>query len=163
MKLDRELQQQILLAAADVYPDSIPMDVFKDISSKHSRSTVAANIFYLSEHGLLKKEAPNALQGFCQISPTAQCTKDGVDFVADDGGIGAILNTVTVKLHEDTLREIIEQKIFQSDLPAKEKETFVQSLKKLPADSIKHLIMKLLDKGVESSPAILDLISSYLR
>ena len=164
MKLDRKLQQQILCAAADAYPDSIPEGVFNNISSNHDGDIVTANLIYLSEHGLIKEVVQQRMKGFFNAANTqCICTKNGVDFVADDGGLGAILNTVTVKLHEDTLREMIESKILQSDLSKKEKETFVQSLKKLPADSIKHLTMKLLDKGIESSPAILDLISSCLR
>ena len=163
MKLDRELQEKILRAAADVYPRSIPQDVFACIISDVEYEVVTANLFYLHEHGLLHECVQLALGGNFLHMGTARCTKDGVDFVTDDGGLGAILNTITVKLHEDTLREMIESKILQSDLPKKEKETFVQSLKKLPADSIKHLTMKLLDKGVESSPAILALISSCLR
>lgn len=163
MKLNRELQKRILDAASDNYPRFASHILFNEITSGYSESVLLANIVYLEQHGLIKENSvARSYEGDIAFNPPA-CTHKGMDFLAEDGGLGAILNTVTVKLHEDTLREMIESKILQSDLPKKEKETFVQSLKKLPADSIKHLTMKLLDKGVESSPAILALIVSCLR
>ena len=41
----------------------------------------------------------------------ARITAKGIDFLEDDGGLSAILGVVTVKLHADTLREMLAKKI----------------------------------------------------
>ncbi|GJI89905.1 hypothetical protein RugamoR1_30680 [Rugamonas sp. R1(2021)] len=89
-------------------------------------------------------------------------TAAGLDFLADDGGLTAILGTVTVKLHDDTIRNLIETRIQDSDLPPEEKTGLLHQLKELRGESIKHLTMKLLDAGLENLPAALPLIQKAL-
>ena len=50
-------------------------------------------------------------------------TAKGVDFIRDDGGLSAILSVQTVKLHEDTLKELLSIAIQQAKLPEPEKES----------------------------------------
>lgn len=89
-------------------------------------------------------------------------TASGMDFLADDGGIGAILGVVTVKLHEDTIKQLIEARIAASDLPEEEKRPLLQTVRELPGESIKHLTTKLLDAGLENVPRLVELIRTAL-
>jgi hypothetical protein len=75
-----------------------------------------------------------------------------MDFLADDGGLSSILGVVTVKLHEDTLKQLIGQRITESDLPAPEKSKLLEQLKTLPGEAIKHLTLKLVDAGLANWP-----------
>ena len=86
-----------------------------------------------------------------------------MDFLADDGGLSAILGVVTVKLHEDTLKELIGQRIAESDLPASEKSRLVDQLKSLPGYTIKHLTLKLVDAGLESWPIAVQAIEHFVH
>lgn len=90
-------------------------------------------------------------------------TARGMDFLADDGGLSAILGVVTVKLHEETLKELIGQKISESDLTAPEKSRLLDQLKSLPAKTGKHLTQKLVDAGLPNWPAALRAIESFVH
>ncbi len=85
-------------------------------------------------------------------------TAQGIDFLADDGGLSAILGVVTVKFKEDQLRKILEKKIDASSLNVTEKSWLRSTVEKLSTESLKHLTLKLLDKGLEHMPDLHTLI-----
>lgn len=85
-----------------------------------------------------------------------------MDFLADDGGLSAILGTVTIKLHDDTLKELMESRIANSELGARDKSRWIDALRALPAESTKHLTMKLLDLGLSRGPEALHVIERYV-
>lgn len=86
-----------------------------------------------------------------------------MDFLADDGGLSAILGVLTVKLHDETIRHLIEARINSSDLPAEQKAGLLATLKDLPGEALKHLTEKLLDAGLDNWPVALLAIQMYLQ
>ncbi|WP_435638219.1 hypothetical protein [Carnimonas bestiolae] len=162
MTLNKGLQKRILETAALHYPDRIPPKTIFEILEPFSSADACANVAYLSDHGLLNKGAVEASdEGF--FVATVKATQRGMDFLEPDGGLTEIFETVTIRIHEDSIRAILEAKIAESpDLTGKEKAGFLQRLKELPADSIKHLTLRLLDTAVDSSPQAIDLISRHL-
>lgn len=164
MKLDRALQKRILEAAAEAYPFPAPYGLYIELGAAETKERVDANLCYLAEHGLIKKCIELTGDGFAlHTNNGIQCTKSGMDFLADDGGLSAVLGVVTIKIHEDTLRELLERKILESDTLPEEKSRLVQGLKGLSAEAIKHLTLKLLDEGVGRLPAAAVLIGTYLQ
>ena len=155
MKLDRNLQLEILNRFAPHYPHVQPLG-----SWPHDQATVEANLFYLIEHGLLEAKTLFTTDGirFGNI----KLTHNGMDFLAGDGGLTAILGVVTIKLHDETIRDLIAARIQASDLPPAEKTGLLDQLRELRGESIKHLTMKLLDVGMENLPAALPLIQRAL-
>jgi len=107
------------------------------------------SISYLEEHGLVKASYSGDKESGSSAT-AASITYKGLDFIQDDGGLGAILGVVTVKLHEDTLKAIIESKVLASDLPEPEKRRFLNQLRELPGEATKHLALKLLDTGMDN-------------
>lgn len=97
MKLNRVLQHELLLGLADVYPEPITHELWDALTEKYGADVFHANARYLDGHGLVNRTV-SAIGTFIVITP------EGLDFLVDDGGLSAILNTVTVKLHEDTAR-----------------------------------------------------------
>lgn len=169
MKLDRELQRKILEELADSYPDSIfpscLVDYFKMSRGSYIDHKARANIIYLVELGLIEVKLISVEKIIENVSLSQgwKATAKGMDFLADDGGLSAILGTVTVKLHEDTLRTLIENKITEShDLAPQDKRVLIDQLRSLPGESIKHLTMKLLDKGLENLPAAIGIIQTAI-
>lgn len=161
MKLDRSLQLEILNFLSDHYA-RLPEQVFPNremTDEEDDKYTV--NLLYLEEHGLIEAGLQQSLDGHW-MSSGAKITAAGLDFLADDGGLTAILGVVTVKLHDETIRQLIADRIQESDLPPAEKTGLLAQLRELRGESIKHLTMKLLDKGAESLPAILDAIRTSL-
>lgn len=155
MKLDRELQLELLKKLADSYPETTDIQRWE---SKFPGANI--NLAYLGEHGLCELRTIPALGGNHPF--TARITAKGMDFLADDGGLSAILGVVTIRLHDDTIKLLIETKILQSDLPEPEKKRFLDQLRELPAETTKHLVMKLVDLGLEKGPQTIDTIGRFL-
>lgn len=157
--LDRELQLRILKALAANYPEAT-FDVLRDIGANDAAGI--ANLFYLTEHNLVRAKFTKFGNKAMDYAGQQHITASGMDFLADDGGIGAILGVVTVKLHEDTIKQLIEARIAGSDLPEEEKRPLLQAVRELPGESIKHLTTKLLDAGLENVPRLVELIRTAL-
>jgi hypothetical protein len=114
--MDRAVQRQILELLREHYPRSVTAAHDLELGTQQA----AANLRYLEEHGLCKsgmKLGEGVSVQFSQSTITAA----GLDFLENDGGLSAILGVVTVKLHADTIRDLIGEKIETSSMPAEEK------------------------------------------
>lgn len=158
MKLDRELQHRVLKDLCSLYPDvwDKPPEAWDADEDK-----VMANLKYLADHGLIALHAQRSLSGAWLMSG-AEATHKGVDFMAGDGGLSAILGVVTVRLHDDTIKSLIEARIHAADLPEPEKKRYLDQLRELPAETTKHLVLKLVDLGLEQGPSAIGLIGKWL-
>lgn len=160
MKLDRGLQRDILEFLSDHYA-GLPQDVFPSHEmTEEEDDKYTTNLLYLEAHGLVEAGLQQGLDGHW-MSSGARITARGLDFLADDGGLTAILGTVTVKLHDDTIKDLIGARIEQSDLPEDEKHSLLNQLKELRGESLKHLTMKVLDAGLENAPRLLPLLQQF--
>lgn len=150
---DRNRQLEILRTLASVYPNSFyPQD---DNNAFFENEYILAELSYLSEHGLVEVEIDHYISRDVFLKHAPRITARGIDLLKNDGGLTAILNVVTVKLHKDVI-DLLSLKIEMSDeISPKEKKTYIDQLRLLPADAIKHLTMKLLDKGLENTPQLL--------
>lgn len=157
--LDRELQLRILKALAATYPEAT-FDVLRDIGANDPAGI--ANLYYLAEHKLVAAKFTKFGSEPMDYSGQQRITAAGMDFLADDGGVGAILGVVTVKIHEDTIKQLIEARIAGSDLPEEEKRPLLQAVRELPGEAIKHLTTRLLDLGLDNLPGAVSLIRTYL-
>lgn len=161
MKLDRNLQNKILNLAADSYPSYISPGYGNDLDS-YDVHILAANLKYLEEHRLIGPRSVSvSIDNIYSFGPI-EITKVGLDFLLGDEGLTSILNVVTVKFETNTLKALLENKINQSDLSPESKNSMIDSLRELPAESLKHLTMKLLDEGIENLPSAILLIGTYL-
>lgn len=160
MILDRQLQKELLEKMSSAYPYSYNFD------KEYSRGTdeynkVAANLYYLEQHELISNESITLT-----INPPLiempQITHKGLDFLADDGGLTAILKVVTVKFDADQLKAILESKIMASDLPSEDKQKLLYQLRTLPAEAIKHLTLKIVDYGWDNIGSLVRLIKNSI-
>ena len=161
--IDRGLQHYILCELRDAYPNSVDYSNRYDYGSDEY-NTFVANLVYLGSHGLISKESvlhsKSVDMGNSYQPGHASITHTGLDFLENDGGLSAILNTVTVKFDTEQLKQMIESKINQSDLPQNEKSYAISILKDLPADSIKHLTTRVLDYGLDNMVALTELLKA---
>lgn len=95
MHLDRSKQLAMLNSLANVYPRYTKKILDAEVSESDLK-----NLWYLKEQGLV--------EGALEMSITQAYILGGVkisvkelDFLADDGGISAILGTVVVRLHAE--------------------------------------------------------------
>lgn len=164
--LDRAHQREILEALAHLFPEgSYDIDALLNRPGTTERQTLV-NVQYLAEHGLVssgyKRRGTISDDGFMAMGETC-ITATGLDLLADDGGMGAVLGVVTIKIHDDTLRQLIERKVLDSDLPPPDKQRLLGQLRELPSEAIKHLALKLLDKGLENGPQAIAWLESAYR
>lgn len=164
--LDRDLQRKILLGLRACAPYGSD-DVHQELGlGEVPFEKIVTNLLYLAEHGLIEHGfvRQDYISGQSQYMQTsaATITADGLDFLEDDGGLSAILGVVTVRLHDDTIKSLIEAKILASDMPQPDKKRWLDQLRSLPADATKHLVLKLVDLGLDSSPSALRAIGKLL-
>ena len=157
-QINRVVQRRILDNLREVYPEELD---FMDEVQIHDGAGIAKNLHYLHEHGLINAQLHRFMDGGWS-TVRAKLTARGIDFLADDGGLTAILGTVTVRFHEDSLKALIEAKVQAFDLPQPEKKRWLDSLRELPAESTKHLATKLIDAGLEYAPDALRLVQTFL-
>lgn len=161
-KFSRERQKAILKAARQVFPELY--DCSEGIAETTAKEAIA-DIRYLEGHGLLKVQDPRYMSQM-EWDVSIQITSEGIDFMEADGGLSAILGVMTVRLHDETIKDLVEAKILAADLPQADKQRYVDELRKLPAESTKHLVMKLIDAGLTNAPAawtaIQNALSPYL-
>jgi hypothetical protein len=163
-KFDRTLQREILQALYDAYPNQLPDEIPQQIEQKfHDRDTFTANLLYLQEHGLIKSATLKTADAL--FHPTlfiAKITQDGIDFVRDDGGLGADLKAQVIKFHDSTI-VALEDILLLSNLPEEEKQGALAKLRSLPEDAIKHLTLQLLTKAALNAPAVLHIFQTALH
>ena len=165
MALDRDLQLTLLTKLSNVYPYNYDFNQDFEYNSEE-REKALKNLYYLQSHGLVSEKSVYKSNSLGSQAPiifgSSAITHKGMDFLANEGGLSAILGVVTVKFEADTLKAILENRINQSDLSPENKQSMIDSLRELPAESIKHLTMKLLDEGLENLPNAIVLIGTYL-
>lgn len=111
MKFDRELQHEILCELQRIHPFSAGhkelLGKLTEISGS-DEILLGSTLVYLEEHGLIT--SGSVVPGFDGKiyfdSSKIKISAKGLDFLEDDGGLGAILGAVVIKLHCDTLEAL---------------------------------------------------------
>lgn len=162
MKIDRKLQKEILQTACTKYPQTFRQsDLNLFIHSDTENQNIIGNLLYLEMHGLIELDVKVSSDGmerytFVKLRPTAKA----FDFLADDGGLSSIFGVVTVKLHADTIKDLIESKICEADIPQDEKHHLLQAIKTLSDEALKHLTTKAIDLVFDNPMAIFQLLKT---
>ncbi|WP_066568067.1 hypothetical protein [Snodgrassella sp. CFCC 13594] len=150
MYIDRKLQLKLLQNLTDEFPECPAQSFYDEQVKEHGEKQVVGNLLYLDEHGLISlkqsqcygESMPSAI--WALTKPTAK----GIDFLADDGGLSAILGIVTVKLHSDTIKDLLTAKIDASDLPSEEKEHYKSSLSTIKDSALTRIT----ELAIENAP-----------
>ncbi len=156
-RLNRDLQLSLLNLLADIHPKAVHL---VPDSLGCSEAELRSTRSYLVDHGLITKIDEDTPYG--RHSLGFRITGAGMDFLEDDGGLSAILGVVTVRLHDDTIKSLVAEKISASNLPEPEKKRYLDHLRELPGEATKHLVMKLVDLGLDQGPKALEAIVKLL-
>jgi hypothetical protein len=117
------------------------------------------NILYLQEHGLCATQIQQSMDGQFH-GAGAKITAKGIDFLEDDGGLSAILGVVTVRLEADTVRQLIAEKIENTDLSPEEKTKWKSFVKSLSDASLRTATSDLVKIGINHIPNVIDMLRS---
>ena len=164
MLLDREMQLAILTELSEVYPAPIDMSEKYEYGTDVYRKFVA-NLAYLEAHRLISERSvlmPRTIGDYDGQPYLSSITHIGMDFLADDGGLSAILGVVTIKFEAEQFRIILESMILSSSLPTERKQTMIDTLRELPAESIRHLTTRIVDVGWDNLDSLMTIIQNSL-
>lgn len=164
MKIDRALQKRILTALASVYPNGVYEPKELPSLADEDLQSVIANIQYLDEHKLVQSGiAPHELVGGPELDwsfgQKTSITATGLDFLADDGGLSAILNTVTVRLDAGQFAELLASKVEKlQGVAPEDRSELAKAIRKMPATAIEKLTEKMIDWTVDHAGDMLPLV-----
>lgn len=150
--INRSYQRELLEALANKYPQWVDVDELPNAEG-NKRSV---NLFYIGERDLVELKLDDDLSNAGGAQPAlARITADGVDFLQDDGGLKAVLNVVTVRIHPDTLRDLLIKRVQASkeDDPTV-RQNVIEKLKQLPAEGIGVVTTRILEAGLERVPGL---------
>ena len=155
MKLmDRDLQRALLSELAEVYPEAREPDA---LDTPAHPDAVMFNAMYLHEHDLVAARTAQLL-GVPPQLVDVRITAKGLDFLQDDGGLGAILNVVTVRLDADTIRGLVEDKIDATAMPPEDRSKLKQWLASAGQEALKEATKRLVQAGLDHAPNALLLL-----
>jgi hypothetical protein len=154
----REYQRDILRQLSDLYPAHA--DVSRLLKTDE-KGLLTKTLFYLREHGLVRFDATSLMSGEYMIG-AVQITAKGVDFISDDGGLSSILGVVTIKLHQDTIKDLLIQKVLESEGDETVKGQLVEKVKSLPSAVLEQLSQVAVQKGIEAVPNIITWLGTIL-
>ncbi|WP_308561828.1 hypothetical protein [uncultured Klebsiella sp.] len=149
-KFDRNIQRELLQYLCDIYPESADSSFSKTFSEKFGSINIfTANILYLAGHGLIEarlsneigRRFPSVVDSFTKI------TSRGIDFIRDDGGLGAILNVQAIKFHRDAV-VVLEDLIAISNMNDEQKEKAKSTLGELPTEALKVAVQAATTAGL---------------
>lgn len=154
MQSNLAIQTKVLEALAAAYPDPVEISLLRQGLTDHQwRATLA----YLMEIGAVAKQnkITNLERDSLGHVPTVAglvITKHGLSVVIPGGGLGVAINTLTVRLHDDTIRALLAARIDASKLPPEKKLRFKDHMKHLSEEALWKLFEKLLDLGLDQFP-----------
>ncbi len=152
MQLDRELQRKVLSACAEIYPGFADPDKLAEACGETDKPAFVATLAYLADHGLIACKITHYTSNDPPRANPCAITARGLDFLADDGGLTAILGTVIVKLHADTIRDMLLTRVEAAALPAPEKSALVKQIKALPAMALQAVASRAAQEGLAHIP-----------
>jgi hypothetical protein len=154
--LDRTLQRLMLTQLSKCYPKAMHAREFTG-----ELNVVIVNLCYLAEHHLIDVVKSTVMSGEVYVG-LATITAQGLDFIQDDGGLSAILGVVTVKLHEDTLKLLLIERVEASNAQQSVKSKLIDQLKNLPTDAMKALTTEGLKSGLSHIPDIIPWLQIHI-
>lgn len=155
--LDRDFQRRLLLAMRDVYPSPLPRSA--DFTGA-PRDPYVISLSYLEGHGLCTHSLMRlAGANFVWGRPTI--TAAGLDFLEDDGGLTAILGVVTVRIHADSVRDLLNAKIDEAPIPAEQKRGLKEHLKRLSSMALQEISKELIQEGVRRLPDVVSMLGKF--
>lgn len=152
--IDRELQLKLLSGLSGAYPDGYFFRRIVDLAPQGTPAEkLTSNLKYLEDHGLVELTVFNSISEGMRIV-SVKITAKGLDFLADDGGLTAELSVVTVKLHADTIKDLVIAKIQSSEANPTVKKNLINKLKELPANAMEKILSAGFEKGIAAVPDI---------
>lgn len=157
--LNRELQRELLTRLSASYPSGLGA---AELGFEQTDPGFVREVAYLREHQLVTASLVQPLTGSPAVMHAA-ITAFGMDFLEADGGLRAILGTVTVRFDADTLRALLVGQVEAADASPAEKSRIKTLLQDVAADGLKDATKALLELAWRRAPDAIQLLETLLR
>lgn len=151
--LEREQQRKILALLDTAYPSKMNLMGLEAALPDIDVESLALLLKHLDELGYV--EATIRRGSFADnrvLSIRASITARGRDYLKPDGGLTAERDTLVIKLHADTIRDMLVSRIEQSEMEGSAKAKLIERVKSLPADALSAGITALAQVGLAHMP-----------
>jgi|GEM_PF-1303667 len=162
--MDTEIYKKILGVLADAYPVPVAgASLLRELADVEKK-VVIQEVAHLQELGMLTAAIHISSDGAnkCTLG-TAKITAKGRDYLKPDGGLSAELNTLLVKVHAQTIKDILNAQIELSELNSSTKSKLKEAVKNLPAHTLQEVVTGLVQRGLESSPGAIHWLQTLLN
>lgn len=156
---DFDAQMRLLTELRAIYPGKGDTKARQDWITPEQ---MAFHLRYLQQHGFVEVSWMRLMSGEPDRPNWATITAAGIDFISSDGGLTAVKNIVTVRLHEDTIRDILIQKVQQAPGDETVKGKLVKELRSLPTESLRAVYKRALESGLDKMPDIIQQAQTWL-
>lgn len=153
--LDRAKQRELLSLLRAEYPDSV------NIQGRPDHEEASRNLLYLEEHDLVKNNTSKAMNASASVI-MSKITAKGIDFLAEDGGLTAVLGVVTVRLEAESIRALITARLDQADVPAPQRTSLKAALHTMSSEALKTLTKRLVEEALLRGPNAVQLLRTWL-
>ncbi|MCS4532794.1 hypothetical protein [Neisseria montereyensis] len=162
MQINRELQEKILRHLTECFPCFPNEDFYNELIEDYGQKEVVGTILYLQMHGMLECKENTYIHSTIPdvIWSLTKPTEKAFDFLADDGGLSAIIGVVTVKLHNDTIQELLAAKIEEADITKEEKNALKEVVGTVKGAALSTLTENLINSV--SAASVVNLLKTII-
>lgn len=154
-----EVRKDLLSTLAKYRLDPLPPDEYKRLREKYGYGDLISAVTYFIGEGMIPSDARNSdFSGAFLIPSNLRLTSRGFNYATNDA-IGNEINSITVKLHSNTLQQL-ESIINASNLTEENKKTLLMKLKKKGGE---YFITKCIDLGFSNVTIASQMFLEYLK
>ncbi|WP_298938330.1 hypothetical protein [uncultured Ruegeria sp.] len=158
--LDRGFQREVLHTIANDYPGSTDIEA---AFGTQGNNFLKVNLAYLREHGLVNFSVHGTKDDQYPMPIEAVITARGLDFLADDGGLSAILGAVTIRFDEAQIRDLLLQRVALASGDDTMKSELIEIIKQMPAEGLRELASRAISYGIEKAPDGIETLKAFFN
>lgn len=122
--------------------------------------SVTRNLVYLHEHRLVEVDLSEGM--YAAYATDAKITARGLDFLAEDGGLTAVLGVVTVRIEAESIRALIAARLDSPDVTPEDKSRLRKHLETVSTETLKTVTKRLVEEGLDHAPGVIRLLHTWL-
>ena len=154
-----EIRKDLLSTLAKYRLGPLPRDEHKRLQEKYDYDDLVFAVEYFIQEGIIPQNALFRMHGGAVLTrENLKLTSTGFNYATNDP-IGNEINSITVKLHSNTLQQL-ESIINASNLTEENKKTLLMKLKEKGGE---HFITKCIDFGFSNVTIASQMFLEYLK
>lgn len=158
--LERDYYIDVLQKLAETAPDHMgSVEWFQEKANENLKKYIV-NLQYLEQKWLVVSHIIRSVDGKYSCAFPPELTADGWDYTSQEGGVRANIDTITVKIHENTLAQLIYAINQSQNMDQPLKDRLVSAAKSLPEKAMSSLVTQLIGVALSHPEKVVSLFQS---